>query len=176
MITCAKCKRNNPDDSQRCYHCGALVEPTTKMQPPMAKDFLTAKKSMMRGTHSFGKKKTLYFYTTTTHQYLLVDPRQPNGVIIGRSDPITNYTPDVDLLAAQGLEMGVSRKHARLVLQNDSLHIVDLNSTNGTHINGLRLPPYQGYALSEGDELILGRLKVIVNFADQDKPFAQQSG
>jgi pSer/pThr/pTyr-binding forkhead associated (FHA) protein len=40
--------------------------------------------------------------------------------------------------------------------------IVDLNSTNGTWVNGERLTPNQTYALSSGSQLRLGRMRFFV--------------
>jgi hypothetical protein len=58
----------------------------------------------------------------------------------------------------------VSRKHARLYIDNDYLYITDLNSTNGTYINGERLEPMKPYLLKRDDHLNLGALSVQVIF------------
>ncbi len=55
---------------------------------------------------------------------------------------------DVAVASAQ-----VSRKHATLVREGDAVTIVDLGSTNGVRINGVRTPRA---ALREGDEIVLG--------------------
>ncbi len=52
---------------------------------------------------------------------------------------------------------GVSRLHARIVREGDSFFIEDLNSTNGTFKNGLRLQPYEKRELEEGDEIGFGQ-------------------
>ena len=52
---------------------------------------------------------------------------------------------------------GVSRLHARIVREGDSFFLEDLNSTNGTFKNGLRLQPYEKRELEEGDEIGFGQ-------------------
>ena len=52
---------------------------------------------------------------------------------------------------------GVSRLHARIVREGDSFFVEDLNSTNGTFKNGLRLQPYEKRELEEGDEIGFGQ-------------------
>ena len=51
-------------------------------------------------------------------------------------------------------EDSVSRRHARIVWSNDGWHIFDLNSTNGTYVNGI---PVSNKLLSEGDRIKVGR-------------------
>jgi pSer/pThr/pTyr-binding forkhead associated (FHA) protein/predicted amidophosphoribosyltransferase len=82
-------------------------------------------------------------------------------VIVGREDPISNVFPEIDLTDHGGDEGGVSRQHARIFVQGSQILIEDLNSTNFTHVNQHRLTPGQPHPLSDGDELRLGRVKLI---------------
>jgi hypothetical protein len=52
----------------------------------------------------------------------------------------------------------VSRIHARIFADNEIVYLEDLNSTNGTFKNGLRLQPYEKRRLEEGDEIRFGKL------------------
>lgn len=54
--------------------------------------------------------------------------------------------------------ISVSRLHARITEENKKYYIEDLNSTNGTFKNGLRLQPYEKRELEEGDEIQVGRV------------------
>lgn len=56
----------------------------------------------------------------------------------------------------------VSRLHARIVPEGGEMYLEDLNSTNGTFKNGLRLRPYEKRKLDAGDEIKCG--KVILMF------------
>ena len=58
-------------------------------------------------------------------------------------------------------DISVSRLHARIVKEGEEAYIEDLNSTNGTFKNGLRLRPYEKRKLEEGDEIKCGK-KVLI--------------
>jgi len=79
-------------------------------------------------------------------------------ILIGRSDPVRDIYPDVDLALYGGEQAGVSRLHLRMVYRPEGVQIEDLNSTNFTYLNGQRLQPGQWYPLQPGDILRLGRL------------------
>jgi len=84
--------------------------------------------------------------------------------LIGRWDPDHGIFPDVDL-DAHDPEANVSRRHARLSLQNGQYVMEDLGSTNGTFINrGRRLTPGLRYLVQDGDEVIIGKtfLKFVI--------------
>ena len=69
---------------------------------------------------------------------------------------------DVDLTAWQAYKFGVSRRHLRFRPTSSKLFVVDLDSTNGTHVNGLPIGPSWAHSLSTGDVLTLGLLNVRV--------------
>lgn len=83
-------------------------------------------------------------------------------VVIGRADAVSNFFPDLDLTTHGALEAGVGRRHARLFVQGGALLVEDLDSTNGTFLNGTRLAPRQPARLGAGDELRLGNLTLRV--------------
>ncbi len=58
-------------------------------------------------------------------------------------------------------EASVSRVHARIIRENGMVYLEDLNSTNGTFKNGLRLQPYEKRRLDEGDEIRCGRVPFV---------------
>jgi len=65
----------------------------------------------------------------------------------------------------------VSRHHAALIPGEDALYVVDLDSTNGTWINGKYLEPGQRYMLEPGDRLELGLIRFEVRSLTQlNKP------
>lgn len=82
--------------------------------------------------------------------------------VIGRSDPTDSGNPDLDLAAHGALNMGVSRRHAILLPGDDGLCLMDLDSTNGTWLNGVYLQPGQKYRLRAGDRVEFGRLRLTV--------------
>ena len=87
--------------------------------------------------------------------------RIPQGkaeIIIGRSDPVRNIYPDIDLSIYGGDKSGVSRTHARLIAQGGQLYLEDLNSTNFTFLNKEKLRPGQWYPVKFSDEMRFGLL------------------
>jgi pSer/pThr/pTyr-binding forkhead associated (FHA) protein len=83
--------------------------------------------------------------------------------IIGRSDPSTNIKPDLDLAVCSAKDdHGISRQHAILLPTDEGLSLIDLDSTNGTWINGLFLQPGKRYRLRSGDRVEFGKLRLIV--------------
>ncbi|MCX4272734.1 MAG: DUF6382 domain-containing protein [Acetatifactor sp.] len=53
-------------------------------------------------------------------------------------------------------DRSVSRIHARILEEDGILYLEDLNSTNGTYKNGLRMQPYEKRRLERDDELRFG--------------------
>ena len=58
-------------------------------------------------------------------------------------------------------EKSISRMHAKFSRTGSSVYITDLNSTNGTFRNGMRLLPNASEIIEPGDEIRLGKLKFI---------------
>lgn len=81
---------------------------------------------------------------------------QRNELTVGRADPISQFYPDLDLTPFGGIEHGVGRRHLRIVHQNGTVAIEDLDSTNGTYHNGTKLPARQQQPIQSGDEIRLG--------------------
>lgn len=75
------------------------------------------------------------------------------GAVIGRSPRQATFLVD---------DKTLSREHARLFGEDGVLYIEDLDTTNGTWINGRRIPSRAPTPLTEGDALELGAVKVQV--------------
>jgi len=82
--------------------------------------------------------------------------------LIGRADPVSNFYPEIDLTAHGGLERGVGRRHGRFFIQQGAVYYEDLDSTNGSFLNGRKLPPRQPQPVRHGEELRLGTLALVV--------------
>ena len=57
----------------------------------------------------------------------------------------------------------VSRRHLRITVRDDQFYIEDLNSSNGTFLNGHRLSPFRPEPLDYGATVALGGLEVMVS-------------
>ncbi|WP_343210201.1 DUF6382 domain-containing protein [Anaerolentibacter hominis] len=53
----------------------------------------------------------------------------------------------------------ISRQHAKLEEEGGKLYITDLNSTNGTYVNGIRLTQQEKQLLQPGDQVLFARLE-----------------
>jgi pSer/pThr/pTyr-binding forkhead associated (FHA) protein len=82
---------------------------------------------------------------------------------LGRSAPASNVFPEIDLTDNAGSVKTISRRHARIIKKGSRVFVEDLDSANGTFINGHKLDPYLPEALNDGDILQLGRLNIQVN-------------
>jgi pSer/pThr/pTyr-binding forkhead associated (FHA) protein len=87
---------------------------------------------------------------------------------LGRAD--MDFMPDIDLEDFDAFERGVSRQHAVLRRQKDTVVLIDLNSANSTFLNGQRLVADQPRILRDGDEIRLGQLVLRVAFEDGFEP------
>jgi pSer/pThr/pTyr-binding forkhead associated (FHA) protein len=87
-----------------------------------------------------------------------------SAITIGRSDQETAVKPDVDLTPYGGYQKGVSRRHAIILVRDNHLIVRGLSTTNGTWINGALLATGEESPLRDGDELMIGRLLLMVGF------------
>lgn len=55
-------------------------------------------------------------------------------------------------------DSSISRLHARFTLRDDIVYLTDLNSTNGSTKNGIRIQPNELVELQAGDEVKFGRV------------------
>lgn len=81
---------------------------------------------------------------------------------IGRVDPSADVNPELDLTPYHGAALGVSRFHAVITRVKNTYQIKDMGSTNGTRINGKKLPPYTLTPITSGDQIRLGHLVIVV--------------
>jgi hypothetical protein len=106
----------------------------------------------------------LYFYVVSSrHQDPLVHQGQ-SSVILGRKRDETAEEDFINLSVYQAYSLGVSRQHVRINYGDDGYRVEDLNSVNGTWLNGNRLESGQDYLLRRGDHLQLGELMMFVYF------------
>lgn len=77
---------------------------------------------------------------------------RPGSNVVGR---------EADILIT---DARVSRRHAEITLENQTVKLKDLGSTNGTTVNGEKLEPGNEMMLSAGDEVMFGGVKLILSF------------
>ena len=87
-----------------------------------------------------------------------------NQMRVGRADPEANISPELDFTQDQGIENGISRLHATIQLTKQGIILTDLDSTNGTFLNNVRLPAQQPFLVRSGDEIRFGDLLIHIFF------------
>ncbi|MEE8107125.1 MAG: FHA domain-containing protein [Planctomycetota bacterium] len=85
------------------------------------------------------------------------------AAILGRLD--SNDIPVKDAKA--------SREHAKLYKQGSAFAIVDLNSSNGTMVNGVSITKR---VLKDGDEIGIGLVRMRYELTDAEKPAEPKGG
>jgi hypothetical protein len=188
-LTCSHCGAQLEPGSNFCDMCGAPVKTAVPASAPLppASTAPSSHPEQVQTSPSFPEPRydpaptpsssaapgpsptAVYPPATAIQGHLTIQgtsaavpfPPGRTEVIVGREDPISNVFPDIDLTEYGGDEGGVSRQHARIFIQGSQILIEDLNSTNYTYVNQHRLTPGQPHPLSDGDELRLGRVKLI---------------
>jgi len=82
-------------------------------------------------------------------------PLESSNVIIGRKDPQAQIPLDLDL-SIYDPGHALSRRHASIGREGSTYYIIDLNSTNGTRLNGVSLAPGRKMPLLDGDSIEFG--------------------
>jgi pSer/pThr/pTyr-binding forkhead associated (FHA) protein len=94
-----------------------------------------------------------------------LDVSTEREISIGRKTRPSDPTVTLDLHQHEGFQHGVSRFHAMIVAVKGVLNLRDLNSVNGTLLNGLKLLPITSYKIQNGDIITFGTLEIKVEFA-----------
>jgi len=167
MRTCPYCAYVNREGVLFCEECG---QPFIGSQALLATSQLDSEeRSTLRGrvawgTARFDRRSAVIVRVRGAAEPLTLIPK--DELVLGRSDAHSRIVPDVDMAPYGAAEQGVSRRHAVIRRGEDTLTLVDLGSTNGTHLNGQRLIPHQPRVLRDGDEIRMGKLVFHIFFKE----------
>lgn len=98
-----------------------------------------------------------------------------HNIIIGRQISLEDNVYKVDLGGIIEQEGGVSREHVCIQKIDNQVFVCDLNSTNGTHLNGSELFPMRNYILKNGDILKLGKVSVEIRLKKEPHRIDEES-
>lgn len=162
-ITCPNCGKTNDSKEVMCYSCGFVLQANNSAFSTMP---LNAADSPARDDSHFGAGATLVLSLRGTNTAFRIQPqKQDHETIIGRSDG-SAMQPDIDLVDLGAGQLGVSRLH--IAIQYNAKHhtvcVSDMNSANGSFVNGQKLHPQEVRVLRHGDELRIGRMVFQVLF------------
>ena len=149
VVFCPSCKLGIDANSVVCRHCGAKLDLTPPGNAENVKKLTAKLPNPLAG---------LAVYSANTSTPIVVT--EDKEVILGRETP-GESEKIVDLTNLDGFAMGVSRRHAMIRAVETGYVLIDLNSSNGTWLNGQILVPTIVYDLPSGSNVQLGHLKLV---------------
>jgi len=158
---CSRCGKPNPVDEVLCAHCGNFLQ-TGKSAYETAR----LEDEQQPDSSYYSDDSTLVLMMRDTNYAFKLRPQDNrHEIVIGRSNG-ASMKPDIDLLDHNGDAAGVSRLHLsiRYEPRDKTVCVVDMNSANGSFLNGQKLHPREVRVIRHGDELRLGRLVMRVYF------------
>lgn len=142
---CPTCKFGNDANAIVCAYCGSSLD-------------LFFNRSVQDDSQYAIPVNGLAFYFAGTVTQIAITAE--SEVVLGRKTDDDNEQM-IDLTYPQGFAMGVSRRHAKVSSSKKGYLITDLNSSNGTWLDGKVLPPNQPIELPSGSTIQLGKLKLV---------------
>lgn len=170
-IPCPACGESISPKAIVCSHCGTLLrelgEDASKTaimpRPPGTDKLGFEEESTSSGTSRFAEGSVLYLSIERVNspitRYVHHEP-----IILGRANTGALGRNDIDLNPYNAKERGVSRRHAQIYFADGEIYLEDLESSNGTVVNGETAEVGKPIKLRDGDEIMLGRMMVWVNF------------
>ena len=117
MIKCPFCNSTYPENTLFCDECGSYLAPGDgQATDPLSGEGSEKSRASKPGSGSF---KTLMLSMDDGGSVELPLSKE---VFLGRLDPGRAIFPDVDLTSQDGMDKGVSRRHARITLREGHLY------------------------------------------------------
>jgi len=163
MIECPVCKHQEFVGTMYCSECGARlvsVSPFPTVSIPrdkISEEALATKPTAPEGPE-LSSGALLGLRILSSGDVLSLLGRE--NYTLGRAGKGQAIVPDADLGAFDAYDEGVSRLHAEIRVQPDSISLVDLDSANGTLVNGKRINPQEPTLVRHGDIIQLGRMRL----------------
>ena len=160
---CPNCRAANLIDATLCKRCGMTFVPllTAHITPNVPGYMLQP----VPPDHSQFVSQLQY------NSLLLVIAGKDQPLFLTKSNVITlgrevrgESTAHVDFTPHNAFHLGVSRQHGVIEISRGRYFVRDLESTNGTWVNDLKLIPHEAYALNSGDLIRMGQLGFYIYF------------
>lgn len=171
MIQCPQCKNEDYIGALFCSECGARLvnenEQSTRTLDPKFSEELKLNSDYLEAyqVDRFSEKNEIAVSLQLLESREVITLVGQDEYKLGRQTEDQSISPDIDLTPHDAYQNGVSRLHALIAVGQEKVTITDLNSVNGTRLNGEKLPPNVSHPLETGDIIILGNLgfRAIVN-------------
>jgi len=163
MIVCPNCHHKNVTGAMFCSECGAQLDTINTLVTQAITDEQIAeelRKKAPRPEPATPTNSWISLHLMDSGKILPVTSK--NEFSLGRLSEGQPIMPDIDLTLYQAYDSGVSRIHAVVKRDANKVMVMDLGSSNGTYINGLRINPHMEETLNHGDIVALGKFRIQV--------------
>ncbi len=163
MIECPSCNHHEFVGTLFCSECGTrLVHaspiPTMSISPDRINKEAKATKPSPPAGPDLSTGSLLGIRIVSSGDVISLLGR--DNFTLGRSIEGQAVIPDVDLAKYDAFDQGLSRMHAELRIEKDGVFVIDLDSANGTIVNGKRVKGQEISRVHHGDIIQLGRLRL----------------
>jgi ABC-type multidrug transport system ATPase subunit/pSer/pThr/pTyr-binding forkhead associated (FHA) protein len=142
--TCPRCHISLKASSRFCPNCGLNLDAPREARLPSTMTFVAPVEAASQSASETIPEFVVHEVGGSVQTYALTK----TSMRLGRA-------PDNDIVISSPL---VSNHHLEVEIHAGRVMITDLNSTNGTQVNGARIAPNQRILLQEGDVLRVGDL------------------
>ncbi len=154
-IFCNRCGHRNPEGSNFCSSCGAVLERPSGSDPAVT----TITFAPVEAAGEVGDEElTVAVGDLPSGAGLLVVKRGPNAgsrFTLETGQTTIGRHPDSDIFLD---DVTVSRRHAEVSVDGDGFTVRDVGSLNGTYLNRERIETAK---LQNGDELQIGKFRLV---------------
>jgi pSer/pThr/pTyr-binding forkhead associated (FHA) protein len=146
-------KSDNKGEGQAATPSQSKARITTQQLLPASAEIVD-----VRSTLTKVPPGTLGLFIVNSGDLILIESVE--RIILGRQLEDAGTSISLDLTPYGGIQSGVSRRHAVILIYQDMHVLQDLGSTNGTWLNAVRLPPNSSHVLRNGDIIQLGQIRL----------------
>jgi adenylate cyclase len=111
------------------------------------------------------------------YRLIYQDGDTPQSYTFATGEVVIGRSPECNVVLK---DFGISRQHARIVVDEEGARIVDLKSKNGTQVNGV---PVVEAPLKDSDRILLGKFQLTFSKSlegkvvlDEAKPLSEEAG
>lgn len=165
MQRCPNCNAEQFDGTIFCTDCGSGMQAASRRETTTALNKASGSGSLSNVVEDIATitpvtsqpgLRRVVLVVINSGRRIELDTR--DDILVGRKDHARGIFPDVDLGLDGGYDAGVSRRHAIISVREGGCVLEDLDSANGTFINGRRVLAQTPTAVHSGDEVKFGTL------------------
>jgi pSer/pThr/pTyr-binding forkhead associated (FHA) protein len=175
MILCLACRHQELEGTFFCSECGSPLDWSNKLslnknpeKPGALISSSTGKFNRPTSRKNTRPKPKNFYSLHLVEQNKVFNLENEKEIIVGRGAEGQQILPDINLTPYNAYELGVSRLHVSLKIIDRQLFVSDLDSSNGTFINGFQIHPHKAELLKHRDILKLGKLKIQIIISEYE--------